>query len=218
MHGYLANKQSFNYQTEYFRKYYKVFAPDLKGFGENTGMEYPYSLDDYCQEVSEYIAKNGIYNCDVIAHSFGGRIAIKLASINSGLFNKMVLTGCAGLKPKKTLKKTFRKFAFNTLKHFYKKEKLERFYSSDYLALDSVMKQSFIKIVNEYLDDRLKYIKNKAFIVFGENDGETPLYMAKKLHKKIADSKLLIIKNAGHFAFIDNPNIFNTEVREFLLS
>ena len=195
-----------------------MFAPDLKGFGENSGMEYPYSLDDYCAEVSDYIKKNGIYNCDVIAHSFGGRIAIKLASSDSGIFNKAVLTGCAGLKPKTTFNKAVKKVVFKALKPLLGKEKLQRFYSSDYRALSGVMKESFIKIVNESLDDRLALIKNKTYIVFGENDGQTPLYMAKKLHRKIADSELLIIKGAGHFAFIDRPDIFNTEVREFLLS
>ena len=29
---------------------------------------------------------------------------------------------------------------------------------------------------------------------------------------------LLIIENAGHFCFIDKPNKFNMEVKEFLLS
>lgn len=195
-----------------------MYAPDLKGFGDNTGMEYPYSLDDYCREVSEYIKENGIYNCDVIAHSFGGRIAIKLASYDSDIFNKMVLTGCAGLKPKRTIKKTFRKIAFNVLKQFVDKEKLQGFYSGDYRALDKTMKESFIKIVNEHLNDRLTLIKNKTFIVFGKNDEQTPPYMAKILHEKIADSRLLFIAGAGHFAFIDKPHIFNTEVREFLLS
>jgi pimeloyl-ACP methyl ester carboxylesterase len=54
--------------------------------------------------------------------------------------------------------------------------------------------------------------------VFGEDDKETPLYMAKKLAKEIRDSKLLIIQRAGHFCFVDRPHKFNTEVREFLLS
>ena len=80
------------------------------------------------------------------------------------------------------------------------------------------MQKSFIKIVNEHLDYTLPKIKNQTLIVFGSEDKETPLYMAKKLHKNIKNSKLVIIKGAGHFCFIDNPNKFNLEVREFLLS
>jgi pimeloyl-ACP methyl ester carboxylesterase len=80
------------------------------------------------------------------------------------------------------------------------------------------MKNSFVKIVNEHLDYTLNGIKNKTLIVFGENDKETPLYMADRLYKGIKGSKKIIIKNAGHFSFIDKPLRFNTEVREFLLS
>ena len=80
------------------------------------------------------------------------------------------------------------------------------------------MKQSFIKIVNEYLDDKLTLIKNQTLILHGKRDKETPLYMAKRLNKKIVNSKLIVLKDAGHFAFIDRPHKFNTEVKEFFLS
>ena len=217
LHGYLSSGKSFAYQTGYFSRYFNVFAPDLKGFGENQDMAYPYSLDDYAREVEEYIEKNGLKNPCVIAHSFGARIALKLAYKNSDLFSKIVLTGAAGLKPKRTFKLVVKKFLFKFLSLFIKKERLKKFYSSDYLALNSVMKKSFVKIVGEHLDYVLPMIKNKVFIVFGEDDKETPIYMAKKLKKGIKNSKMLIINNAGHFCFIDKPITFNTEVREFLL-
>ncbi len=214
----MANSDTFAYQTSYFKRYFDVYCPDLKGFGKNTGMEYPYSLDDYIKEVEEYKYKNGLISPNVIAHSFGGRIVIKSAAKNPNAYNKIVLTGAAGLKPKRTFNYYRKKIAFSLLKKFLPKEKLSRFYSKDYLALDNVMKQSFCKIVNEHLDDYIGDIKNPTLIVFGKNDRETPLYMAKKLNEKIKNSKLIIIENAGHFCFIDKPLKFNTEVREFLLS
>ena len=79
-----------------------MYAPDLKGFGDNPDMPYPYCLYDYIAEVKEYIYKNGLTRPHVIAHSFGARIAIKAASIEPDLFSKLVLTGAAGLKPKTT--------------------------------------------------------------------------------------------------------------------
>ncbi len=195
-----------------------MYAPDLKGFGDNADMPYPYSLDDYINEVKEYIYKHGLKKPSVIAHSFGARIAIKAASEDGGLFNKLVLTGAAGLKPKNTLKKTVRRTVYRVLKRFVPKEKLSRLFSADYNALSPVMKESFKKIVSEYLDDRLKDINNPTLLVFGAKDKETPLYMAKRLNKGIGKSRLLIIENAGHFCFIDKPNKFNMEVKEFLLS
>lgn len=218
MHGYLADRRSFYYQLDYFARDFEVFAPDLKGFGENKGMDYPYALDDYISEVEEFKYKNSILKPHIIAHSFGGRIAIKATAINGEFCDKLVLTGAAGLKPKNTPKKIINKTLFNILKKFVKKEKLTRFYSKDYLALDGVMKESFKKIISEYLDGYLDRIKNKTLIIFGDKDKETPLYMARALNKGIADSRLITVKDAGHFCFIDKPNKFNLEVREFLLS
>ncbi len=217
LHGYLSDSSSFVYQTSVFSEHFSVYAPDLKGFGKNGGMEKAYSLDDYCKDVLEYIKENQMEKPCVIAHSFGGRIAIKLASKYPDLFDKIVLTGSAGLKPRFSLKRWVKKLVFKILKKFVKKERLEKFYSNDYRALWPVMKESFIKIVNEQLDDKLNLIKNQVLIINGVNDKETPVYMAKRLAKGIKNSRLILIKNAGHFCFIDNKRKFNTEVKEFLL-
>lgn len=218
LHGYLSSGKSFSYQIPFFDKDFRVFAPDLKGFGDNAGMEYPYSLNDYVKEVKEYIKSNGLNKPHVIAHSFGARIAIKLASEDGGLLDKIVLTGAAGLKPRRKIGYYIKKGVFKTLKLIVPKEKLSSFYSCDYNNLSPVMKESFIKIVNEHLDCLLPKIENETLLVFGEDDKETPLYMARRLNKGIKNSKLTVIRGAGHFAFIDKPFRFNTEVREFLFS
>ncbi len=218
MHGYLADKRSFYNQINYFQRDFEVFAWDFRGFGENATMKFPYALSDYVSELKENCYKNGVTKPSCVAHSFGGRVALKLAYDDTCFFDKLVLTGCAGLKAKKTLKKRVKTFAFNLLKCILPRKKLEKFYSSDYLALNPIMRQSFIKIVNEHLDYCLSGINNPTLIINGALDKETPLYMAKKLNNDIKGSKLVVIDGAGHFAFIDKPNTFNMEVRDFLFS
>ena len=87
----------------------EVFAPDLAGFGTNQDMPYPYSLDDYIDSVNRYMKENGIVNPFIVAHSFGGRIAIKGIATKKLECRKLVLTGSAGLKPKRTIKKNDKK-------------------------------------------------------------------------------------------------------------
>ena len=213
----MSSGSSFYKQIEYFSKDFNVYCPDLTGFGNNKFMPYPYSLDDYATEVKEYMRKNRIVRPMVIGHSFGGRVAIKMASQDSEIFQKIVLASSAGLKPKNSPKKIIKRCAFNVLKKFINKEKLSAFYSKDYNALDSVMKKSFKLIVSEHLDGVLDKISVPTLIVYGKNDKETPPYMAKRFNKNIKNSKLLAL-NAGHFCFIDCPHKFNMEVKEFLLS
>ena len=142
LHGYLADKNSFYKQIPFFERDFDVHAIDLKGFGENKDMPYPYALSDYLQEVKEYIYKNSLDRPSVIAHSFGGRIVVKGSAEDSNLFDKIVLTGSAGLKPRPSLKRFAKKTVFKLLKPFVSREKLSAFYSPDYLKLSPIMKES----------------------------------------------------------------------------
>lgn len=218
LHGYRADSNSFYCQYPFFERDFEIFHPDFKGFGTNADMQYAYSLDDYVFELSEYMYKNGLENAHVIAHSFGARVVIKGVATNKLRFNKMVITGGAGLKPKQTVKKRLNKFFFNVLKTFVAKDKLKGFYSTDYLALSPIMRESFKKIISEHVDHLLEDVQNKTLLIFGALDKETPLYMAKRFNRGIKNSTLSIYDGAGHFAFIDKPIKFNTEVKEFLLS
>ena len=74
-----------------------------------------------------------------------------------------------------------------------------------------------LRFINENLDGVLNKIQTPTLLIFGKEDKETPLYMAKRYHKGLINSQLVVIKNAGHFAFIDKPHKFNREVEEFLL-
>ena len=168
-------------------------------------MEKPYSLNDYIEEVEEFKYKNDLKTPHIIAHSFGARIALKACAKDKNFCDKLVLTGAAGLKPKKTFKKTANKIAFNFLKNFVKKEKLKRFYSKDYLSLSPVMKESFKLIIGEHLDYLLNDIENETLIIYGKQDKETPIYMARRLKNQIEKSRLSIYEGAGHFCFIDKP-------------
>lgn len=180
-------------------------------------MPYPYSLDDYIAQTRRYIAENNLIKPHVIAHSFGGRVAVKAAATDSELFGKIVLTGGAGLKPRRSVKYKINQCRFRLAKRFLPREKLERFYSSDYRALSPVMRESFKKIVGEHLDGIAAAVKNPVLLLYGANDTETPLYMARRYNALIRGSQLQIIGNAGHFCFLEKPTAFSALVREFLL-
>jgi pimeloyl-ACP methyl ester carboxylesterase len=215
LHGYLSSKESFIYQTKPLSKRFRVIAPDLTGFGKSDELPFAYSLDDYVDEVLKLINKLNLDSYSVVAHSFGARIAIRLCQKDRRI-KKLVITGGAGLKPKRTLKYYFKVYLYKTLKKIFKNAKLKRFGSSDYKKLSPVMKESFVKIVNEHLDNEVSKISAKTLIIHGELDRETPVCSAKKFNSKIKNSKLKIIKGAGHFAFIDNPTVFNFYLFEFL--
>jgi len=169
-------------------------------------VETPLFIEDYAKAVLNCLTFLNIEKADFICHSFGGRVVFKINQINPFIINKLVLIDVAGIKPKLTIKKFIKKIVYKSYK-FLGVKNLDKFFSSDYLSMSSLHKQTFKNIVNEHFDSYISEIKKPTLIIYGSLDKDTPLYMAQYLHKKIENSKLEIIKNAGHFCYLTNNNV-----------
>ncbi|MHA1379224.1 MAG: alpha/beta fold hydrolase [Candidatus Helarchaeota archaeon] len=62
----------------------------------------------------------------------------------------------------------------------------------------------------------LKDIECPTLIIGAELDMITPAYMSKKMAKEIPNAELIIIKNAGHGSMIEQPQLVNRKIIEFL--
>lgn len=78
------------------------------------------------------------------------------------------------------------------------------------------MRQTFISIVNEDLTKHARFLRCKTLIVWGNKDRDTKLYMARKFNRLIKDSKLVILKDAGHFCFLEKREDFVIILDSFL--
>ena len=156
----------------------------------------------------------------VIAHSFGGRVAILLASLQQDKVEKLVLVDSAGIKPKFSLKNKLKILNYKVAKKLKEKGLIKRelinYGSEDYKALPSQMKPVFNNVINTDLTGYLKNITAPTLIVWGKKDNDTPYYMAKKINKNIKDSAIITFENAGHFCYLDNASEFQTIVSNFL--
>jgi proline iminopeptidase len=63
--------------------------------------------------------------------------------------------------------------------------------------------------------DRLPTIHVPTLIVAGDHDECDPS-LSKEMHEKIAGSKLVILPNAGHMNFVDQPEMWQKTVQGFL--
>ena len=192
LHGWGADKNSFIWLKDYFKEYSLIFV-DFAGFGETQEPVKPYSVFDYMQELRNLLSGFEIKNLILVGHSFGGRVAIKYTFFYQNDYEvfKLCLVDSAGIKPRRGIKYYYNIYRYKFYKKFFpNSKKIEKFGSSDYRKLSSVMKQTFIKVVNEDLSYYAKFITAKTKIVWGEKDLETKMYMARKLHKMIKNSSL----------------------------
>ena len=208
---------------------FRVISLDFPGHGESDTPNEPWGVAEYTNMLEEFLKKININNTHIIAHSFGGRITIMLSAKHPELARKIVLVDSGGIKPKRKLKYYLKVYSYKAIKNIlktvlFKSKAYERilekvrknFGSSDYRQLSGVMKDSFVKIVNEGLASYLETIKSPTLLIWGENDKDTPVYMGKAMEKKIKDSGLVILKDAGHFSYLDKAGEFNVIIDNFL--
>lgn len=66
----------------------------------------------------------------------------------------------------------------------------------------------------EYLD-KLPSIHVPTLMICGDHDESNPR-LSRTMHEKIAGSKLVIVPQAGHLAFVDQPNFYIKAINDFL--
>ncbi|MCC6273935.1 MAG: alpha/beta hydrolase [Deltaproteobacteria bacterium] len=65
-------------------------------------------------------------------------------------------------------------------------------------------------------EDMLKRLKIPTLIIGADGDTFTPVWLAKKMHRVIPKSELIIIKNGSHAAIVEQPELINLRIEKFL--
>ncbi len=187
-----------------------VTLADMPGHGHTAEPEEPMTVYDYALLVRGLIEKLKLEHVCIIGHSFGCRLAIILASKYPALVDKMLLCGAAGIRPERKAGYYIKTYKYKLAKFFIKTfapKKLDSWQqgkgSDDYRKLSPVMKATFSNIVNEDLTPLLCGISCPVFLVWGENDTATPLYMADIMEREIPDCAKVVYKGRTHYAFLE---------------
>ena len=188
----------------YFSKFYRGTAFDFIGFGQSAPLSVAFSVSDYAAWTKEVFGLLGIQKPHIIAHSFGCRVAVKMVAQDNAAFDKMLLTGPAGVILKRGFSYRFKVGAYRFVKKFAPKFAEKRFGSAEYKTLSPLMKESYKKIVNEDLREDARKIGNEVLLVEGKADTTTPLSEAEAYLACFSKGKLRML-DGGHFAFAEYP-------------
>src|SRR5882762_6028977 len=94
LHGIGANSMHWRFQFDGLSDRFRVIAWNAPGYlaSDNLAAETP-EARDYADAFVDFVTATGVARCDVLANSFGSRIAQGVAWFHPGLIRRMVLTG-----------------------------------------------------------------------------------------------------------------------------
>ena len=191
-------------------------APDIVGFGKSSPIERPYSVDDYCDWLENFIAKSKIKSPHILAHSFGARVAFKYLGGRGGSADKLIITGGAGIVKPRSPRYMRQVKRYRRVKKLFPKFAEKHFGSREYRTLSPLMKESYKLIVNEDLRSCAMNIKNKTLLLYGRDDTVTPAHEEGEIFKNTIVGSRLEILDGGHFCFSEHPDEFNRKIYKFL--
>lgn len=233
LHGWGGKCESWLPVIRDFQDTHTIYVVDFPGHGRSDEPPEPWSATEYAEMTARFIEKTEIAGCDVIAHSHGGRVALALASARPELVGRLVLTGCAGLLPKRTEQQNRRSSRYQRLKRLvnssavktlfgekrveaWREALVQKYGSADYRTLTPSMRATFNRVLHQDMTECLPRIKSSTLLVWGEDDTATPLWMGQEMEKQIPDAGLVTLKGCGHFAYLDKYPEFRTIVRSFI--
>ncbi len=232
LHGWGCSVKHFEQIFQDLSKDHRVTAMDFPAHGESGRPPEPWGVKDFAACVKDLMGQLGIAPCDIIAHSFGGRVALWLAANEPQAVNRLVITGGAGIRKPQTEEQKKKSEAYKK-----KKEALlgltrlplvggmaqqslkalrQKYGSADYNALDDEMKKTFVKVISEDLSPLLPKVQASTLLIWGENDTETPLWMGQKMEREIRDAGLVIFEGDDHYAYLRQWPRFVQVVKAFL--
>lgn len=235
LHGWGSNSKIMEPLAKQLQHIRTCFLVDLPGFGASPEPPEAWSVGDYTDLVENFIKK--IFPdepVDLLVHSYGARITLKLLTREgiSAKIGKVIITGGAGLKPRRKASYYIRKYTAKFLKmpflllpeplrgkglaRLRKTSIWKKLGSSDYQQLSGVMRETFVKSITEYLDPVLPGIHHEILLIWGKNDSSTPLEQGKRMEKGLKNGVLVVIENAGHYTFLDQPAQFAAISKAYL--
>jgi 4,5:9,10-diseco-3-hydroxy-5,9,17-trioxoandrosta-1(10),2-diene-4-oate hydrolase len=214
-------------------KNFHVLAPDIVGYGESDKPNAHYNRPYFSKWLKDFLIKMKISKAHIVGLSQGGAIALQFAIDHPEMVDKLVLVDAAGLGAKVSFWPLFgiiwmNSFpssmanSFNSHYILQKPENRDPNHSLYSVAVakstggKNVFKQGRGTVVSKVPEELLQKIKNETLIIWGKDDRLFPVEYGERAAKIIPNAKFHLIEEAGHLPLMDQPDVFNKILLDFL--
>ena len=237
IHGFGANKDSWNRFARYLTDSFRVIAIDLPGHGESTSSdEWKYDIESQVKRLSTFIDRIGIDLFHIIGSSMGGVIAIYYAhqnperTITLGLMNSGGVSAPTKSEYMHLLEKGDNPLFVNSRDEFdnmmafvmvkppyipwFVKEAVYK----EYMNRQSINEKIFKDISTQKAIETtlLSKIDIPVFIIWGKQDRVIDVSSVAEFEKSFPRSYSVIIEDAGHAPMVEKPKTSAAYYTNFL--
>lgn len=202
LHGAGCDWHEWQKNIRFLVRYFRVYAPDLPGYGQSQYPKRPVPLSWYAPFLNDFMEKLDIAKANVIGHSLGGLSAILLALNYPHKTRKLVLIACAGIGEICT-KGRVRLSLLETAGMITRKKKAPVYAPEPDGAW--------------LIKDRLNELIPSVLLIWGSRDPYFPLRYARTARDLIPHSNLHIFDGCAHAPQRECTDEFNDLVYDFLM-
>lgn len=234
LHGWGRSLEDMRPLAQALTDAYQTHAVDLPGHGASPPPPEPWGVLEHAQLLHDYIETAIGASVTVVGHSNGGRIALFMAGTpeHAPAIDRLALISPSGVQPERSWSYHLRSGLATALKapvralpsplqtpaeDWLRHSLVWRLLgSADYNAQEGVMRETFVKTVNDHLNGELDRIQVPTLLFWGTEDEAVSRRQMEVMQAHIDDCGLVELDGAGHFGHLDQPDTVHAGLRHFL--
>jgi pimeloyl-ACP methyl ester carboxylesterase len=199
-------------------------ALDLPGFGSSPAPEGAGGARHYAELLAPTLREIADEPFVLVGHSFGGRIAVVVASQHPDWVSGLVLTGVpqlVDLGASRSSPMAYRVIRWLARRHLLSDSRLEaarqKYGSTDYRNAQGVIRDVLVATVQETYEPELRRLIAPIAFVWGASDRHVPLEIATRAATLVlGPTTLEVVAGAGHLLPLDAPDALASATEKVL--
>ncbi len=235
LHGLLVTHHAFREIIDPLAADRRVIALDLPGCGESDRPD-PDRADDYslawlAARVHEALGALGVQQCDLLAHSFGGAVAVELITMVPSLVRRLMLVDSVIFPldlPLEGRMAVLPRLGPMLWKQLFRRTELRRYLARvfstpellderavdvywDRLGRDGGREAAYAMLMQmtrlDPLRERLGHVHPPTCVVWGDRDSLMPVDTGERLVRLLPHAELRVVEGCGHAVPEERPEV-----------
>ena len=217
LHGFPLDHHIWDEIMPLLENTFDLIIPDLRGFGESTTIDTPYTMEDLASDIAGLLDHLGVEKTAIAGHSMGGYVALAFARLHPEKVSGLGLIATQALADTPDRKEGRYKSAADVAKNgisgvvdvmttkFTSNERLQEFARKTMERQQPAAYIGGLKTMAERAESTslLGTMKYPVVIIHGDADALIPMDRAHEMKNAISHAYFIELKDTGHLPMME---------------